>query len=149
MFVASYLILETFAITAKDNTDFNARSTKVKKHFHRISMTTMQFPLKENQGVKQNVTYSLSLLDNSKKLALPEDYEIISEPPYRKNTPLSLTVCTINIEYLNYQDTLFKTEFDKEIAWLKSFDSKIYHGLHTIRTIRHVAILIVFLADIH
>ena len=66
----------------------------------------------------------MSLLDNSKKLALPEDYEIISEPPYRKNTPLSLPVCTINIEYLIYQDTLFKTEFDKEIAWLKSFDSK-------------------------
>ena len=28
------------------------------------------------------------------------------------------------MEYLNYQDTLFKTEFNKEIAWLKSFDSK-------------------------
>ena len=33
-------------------------------------------------------------------------------------------MCTINIEYLNYQDTLFKTAFDKEIIWLKSFDSK-------------------------
>ena len=60
----------------------------------------------------------MSLVDNSKKLALPEDYEIISEPPYRKNTPLSLPVCTINIEYLNYQ------EFDREIARLKSFDSR-------------------------
>ena len=109
----------------------------------------MQFPSMKNQGVKQNVIHDLSLLDNSKKLALPEDCEIISERPYRKNTPLSSPVCTINIEYLNYQNTLFKTEFDKEIAWLKSFDSKIYHGLHTIRTIRHVAILIVFLADIH
>ena len=65
----------------------------------------MQFPSKENQGVKQNVIYDLSLLDNIKKLALPEDYEIISEPPYRKNTLLSLPVCTVNIEYLNYQDT--------------------------------------------
>ena len=76
-------------------------------------MTTMRFPSKENQGVKQNVIYDLSLLDNSKKLALPEDYEIIREHPYRKNTPPSLPVCTINVEYLNYQDTLFETEFDK------------------------------------
>ena len=133
VFVASHLTLETFTIIAKDNIDLNAISTKIKKRFHGISMAIMQFPSKENQGVKQNVIYDLSLLDNSKKLALPEDYEIISEPLYRKNTPLSLPVCTINIEYLNYQDRLFKTEFDKEIAWLKSFDSKnlpwsLYHS---------------------
>ena len=122
VFVASYLTIETFTIIAKDNVDLNAISTKVKKHFHGITMTFMQSPSKENQGVKQNVTHDLSLLDNSKKLALPEDNEFISEPPYRKNTPFSLPVCTINIKYLNYQDTLFKTEFNKEIAWLKSFD---------------------------
>ena len=97
VFVASHLTLETFTIIAKDNIDLNAISTKVKKHFHGTSMTTMQFPSKENQDVKENVIYNLSLLDNSIKLALPEDYEIISELPYRKNTPLSLPVCTINI----------------------------------------------------
>ena len=123
VFVASHLTLETFTIIAKDNIDLNAISTKV-KHFHGISMTTTQFPSKENQGVKQNVIYNLRLLDKSKKLALPEDYGIISEPPYRKNMPLSLPVCTVNIKYLKYKDTLFKTEFDKEIAWLKLFDSK-------------------------
>ena len=123
VFVANHLNLEAFTIIAKDKIDLNAVSTKVKKHFHGISMTIMQFPSKENQGVKQNVIYELNLLRNSKKIALPEDYEIISEPLYRKNTPLSLPVCTVNIEYLNYQDALFKTEFDKEIAWLKSFDS--------------------------
>ena len=48
----------------------------------------------------------------------------MSEPPYWNNTPLSLPICTINIECLNYQHTLFKTEFYKEIAWPKSFDSK-------------------------
>ena len=111
VFVASHLTLETFTITAKNNINLNAISTKMKKHFHELSMTTMQFPSKENKGVNQNVIYDLSLLDNSKKLTVPEDYEIINEPPYRKNTPLSLPVCTINIEYLNYQDTLFKTEY--------------------------------------
>ena len=124
VFVASHLTRETITIIAKDNIDPNAISTKVKKHFHGICMTTMQFPLKENQGVKQNVIYDLSLLDNSYKLALPENYEIISEPPYRKKTPRSLPVYTINKEYLNFQDTLFKTEFDKEIAWVKPFYSK-------------------------
>ena len=77
-------------------------------------MTTMQFPPTENQAVKKNVIDDLSLLDNSQKLSLPEDYEIISDPPYRKNKPLSLPVCTTNIEYLNYQDKLFKTVFDKK-----------------------------------
>ena len=91
MFVGSHVTLEIFIIIANDNIELNARSTTVNKHFHRISKTTMQFPSKENQGVKQNVIY-VSLLDNSKKLALPEDYDIISEPPYRKNTPLSLPV---------------------------------------------------------
>ena len=124
VFLASRLTLETFTITAKDNIDLNAISTKVKKHFHGISMTTMQFPPTENQAVKKNVIDDLSLLDNSQKLSLPEDYEIISDPPYRKNKPLSLPVCTTNIEYLNYQDKLFKTVFNKKITWLKSFDSK-------------------------
>ena len=52
VFVASHLAFETFTIIAKDNIDLNAISTKVKKHSHGISVTTMQFPLKENQGVK-------------------------------------------------------------------------------------------------
>ena len=63
-FVASYLTFKTFTITANDNIDPSAISTNVKKHFHEISMKTMQFPAKENQSVKQNVTYDLSLLDN-------------------------------------------------------------------------------------
>ena len=120
VFVASHLTLEKFTIIARDNIDLNARSAKVKTHFHGIS----SFNRRKIRVWNKNVLYDLSFLDNSKKLTLPEDYEIISEPPYRKNMPLSLPVCTINIEYLSYQDTLFKTEFDKKISWLKSFDSK-------------------------
>ena len=89
VFVASHLSIETFTSTAEDNVDLISISTKVKKHFHGISMTIMQFPSSENQCVKQNIIYDLSLLDNSKKLALPEDCEFMSEPPYRKNAPLS------------------------------------------------------------
>ena len=63
-FVASQLTFKTFTIAAKDNIDLNAISTNVKKHFHGISMKTMQLPSNENQSVKQNVTYDLSLLDN-------------------------------------------------------------------------------------
>ena len=124
VFVASHVSLETFTIIAKGNIEINAISTKVKKHFHGIIMATMLFLSTENQGVKQNVIYDLNLLDNSKKLALPEGYEIISEPHTEKNMPHSLPVCTINIEYFNFQNTLFKIEFDKDIVWLKSFDSK-------------------------
>ena len=88
--------LEAITIIAKGNINVNAISTRVKKHFRGISMTTILFPPKENQGVKQNVFYDLILLDRSKKLALHEGYEIIGGPPYRKNTPLSLPMCTIN-----------------------------------------------------
>ena len=42
VFVANSLLLEVFTIIAKDNIDFNARSTKVSNHFHGISMTIMQ-----------------------------------------------------------------------------------------------------------
>ena len=44
VFVASDLTLETFTIIAKDNIDLNA---KVKKHFHGISITTIEFPLRK------------------------------------------------------------------------------------------------------
>ena len=44
VFVASHLTLETFTIIAKDNIDLNA---KAKKHFHGISMTTIEFPLRK------------------------------------------------------------------------------------------------------
>ena len=43
--------------------DLNTTSTKLKRHVHGISMTTMQFPSKENQGMKQNLKYDLSLLE--------------------------------------------------------------------------------------
>ena len=72
VFVARHLALETFTIIAKNDADLNTISTKMKKHFDVISMTTMQFPLKENEGVKQNVIYDLSLLGNCNKLGLPE-----------------------------------------------------------------------------
>ena len=38
---------------------------------------------------------------------------------HNEEMPLSLQVCTINIEYLNYQGILFRTVFDKEMTYLK------------------------------
>ena len=88
-----YLLLPLKHVTLlqKISIDLNARSTKVKKHFHGVSMTTIQSPWKENQGVMQNVMCDLSLLDNNKKLALSGDYEIISEPLYRQKYATFLT----------------------------------------------------------
>ena len=39
-----------FTVVAKDNIDFNATSSTAVKHFHRTSMTVMQFPLAEDLG---------------------------------------------------------------------------------------------------
>ena len=43
VFVPQMLKLNVFTIIAKDNIDFNAKSTKVSRHFHGTSMTLMQF----------------------------------------------------------------------------------------------------------
>ena len=51
-FIASYLTLKTFTFIAKDNIYLHAISTKVEKHFYRISMKTMQLVLNKNQRVK-------------------------------------------------------------------------------------------------
>ena len=63
VFFFSNLSLGIFTVVAKDNIDLNARSTKVKQHFHGISMTTMQFPSKDCPGIKQQLLYHLSLID--------------------------------------------------------------------------------------
>ena len=45
-----------FTIIAKDNIDVNSKSTKVRQHYHRISMTIMQFLSKENyNGFQQTL----------------------------------------------------------------------------------------------
>ena len=57
VFVSGNLTRGTFTVIAKDNIDLNARSTKVKHHFHGISMTAMQFPSTERPGFEQQVLY--------------------------------------------------------------------------------------------
>ena len=43
--------LNLFTIIAKDNVDVNAKATKVKGHYHGISMSIMQFITEENTGM--------------------------------------------------------------------------------------------------
>ena len=125
VFVSSNLTLGTFTVIAKDNIDLNARSTKVKHHFHGISMTAMQFPSKDRPGFEQQVLYDLSLkIDKNHKLDLPEDYAVIQELPRRKNTPLFMPVCTSNINYESFGEIVFNRAKLKEIAWLASYETE-------------------------
>lgn len=123
VFVAGHLTRNTFTIIAKDNIDLNSRSTKQKKHFHGISMSTMQFPSSIDSSFEHSFIYDLSLV-SSKKLSLPEDYEIINDPPFRPKTPLELPVCTINFEYEEYQVSIYEDQLKREIGWLSQFEQE-------------------------
>ena len=49
-----------FTIVAKDNIDVNSKSKKVGQHYHRISMTIMQYLSNENYNGLQQTLYDLS-----------------------------------------------------------------------------------------
>ena len=57
VFVANSLKLQVFTIIAKDNIYLNAKCTKIKQHFHGISMTKCNSPTVENSGVLQGPLY--------------------------------------------------------------------------------------------
>ena len=54
VFVASSFDFNVFTIIAKDNIDLNTRSTKVKHQIHGFTMTAMQFPDDEYDGIEQD-----------------------------------------------------------------------------------------------
>ena len=123
VFVGGHLTRNTFTIIAKDNIDLNSRSTKQKKHFHGISMSTMQVTSSIDSSFEHSFIYDLSLV-SSKKLSLPEDYEIINDPLFRPKTPLELPVCTINFEYEEYQVSIYENQLKREIGWLSQFEQE-------------------------
>ena len=124
VFVAGNLRLELFTIIAKDNIDLNARSTKIKDHFHGISMTQMQFPSKANPGINQEILYDLSSDDLHKKLKLPDDYITFKDLPCGTKSPLFAPVCTSNIEYKDFSHEMFDKGKSEEIYWLNQADSE-------------------------
>ena len=85
-------------------------------------MTTMQFASKDCPGIKQQVLYDLSLVDQRQELTL--DYALIQDPPHTKNTPLFAPVCTTNINYRDFNESAFNQSISKQISWLREFDSE-------------------------
>ena len=81
VFISSSLDSDVFTIIAKDNIDLNARSTKIKQHFHGISMTVMQFPQTEIKKNTPEPLYDLST-EPRKKLQLPHDYVNLDKLPF-------------------------------------------------------------------
>ena len=123
-----------FTIIAKDNIDLNARSTKVKDHFHGISMTQMQFLSKDVLGDVQQPLYNLKKMMESdqdsstpkkitaqNKLKLPDDYTAFKE--MSSNKTFFSPVCTINIEYVSFPSVEFDRGKTKEISWLQQVES--------------------------
>ena len=122
VFVSNNLKLNLFTIIAKDNIDLNARSTKIKDHFHGISMSQLQFRSSSNIGDSQEVLYNLSSSNIDRKLKLPSDYVIFQDVPCRTKSPLFVPVCTSNIDYYNFSHAEFDKERSQEILWLEEND---------------------------
>ena len=118
VFIANTLKLKLFTIIAKDNIDLNASSTKVKQHFHGISMTTMQFPSKSNPGVVQETLYNFGAIPSNKKLKLPDEYICLKEIPYVCNTPLFTPVSRLNVDYITVSNE-YNLGKNKKLAWLE------------------------------
>ena len=119
VFVANSLKLHLFTVIAKDNIDMNASCTKIKQHFHGISMTTMQFPTSLSRGILQDTLYGFGTDNTERKLKIPDEYVCLKELPFESNTPLFAPTCTWNIE----DNILATNEYDsnkiQEISWLE------------------------------
>ena len=88
VFITNSLKLKLFTIIGKDNIDLNSSSTKLKQHFHGISMTTMQFPSESNPAVPQETSYNSGAVANTQKLKLPDEYICLKDIPFGCNSPL-------------------------------------------------------------
>ena len=107
--------------------DLNASSTKIKQHFHGISMTTMQFPTATNPGITQEISYNFDAFSNTQRLNLPQDYICLNDIPFDCSSSLYYPVCTINTEYMttSSNDNLGR---DNEFAWLESVSQANRHN---------------------
>ena len=103
-----------FTIVAKDNIDVNSKSKKVGQHYHRISMTIMQYLSNENYNGLQQTLYDLSK-ESSWKLELPESYTNFKQLPLKKHSPLFSPVSTYTIDNIfdnKNNDEAIKDEID-------------------------------------
>ena len=126
VFVPDSLKREVFSIIAKDNIDLNAKCTKVKQHFHGISMTIMQFPPDEYCGVLgilQEKLYDFGPDHVNRKIELPDDYVNLKELPFGVTSPLFVPVCTYNIEEKMFETDNYDSGKSKEISWLEHINA--------------------------
>ena len=120
VFIAGNLRFDLFTIVAKDNIDLNGRSTKIKDHFHGISLTQLQFPSTTDIGIKQEALYDLGADKPIRKLKLPDDYVAFKDVPCGTKSSLFMPVCTTNIDYHQFTNTEFDKGRNAEISWLES-----------------------------
>ena len=121
VFVTNSLILQVFTIIVTDNNiDLNARCNKIKQNFHRISMTTMQFPTGENSDVLQEPLYDFGSDHTNKKLNIPDAYVNLKELPFEVRSSLFAPVCAWNLDDKMFQTREFDLSVQKEISWLDS-----------------------------
>ena len=115
----------------KDNIDMNARSTFIKSHYHRTSLSVVQFPTIENTGINlKNGTQSEQNKKNSKKLSpLPAEYKNIKKLfrttkiiDKRTWSPL----CSINFEDILLFSNL-DVAFDEELFWLNNVQEVFFN----------------------
>ena len=93
-----------FIILTKNNIDLNARSTDAKSHYHRTSLSGLQYPIQGNPGSMLQITFE-DLPTISKKLeSLPKEYSEVPELLSNHKSDISAPVYPVNLP--SYMETL-------------------------------------------
>ena len=121
VFVPSSLRLEVFTIIAKDNIDFNAKSTEASKKFHGISMTIAQQLTHEEEGKMQDFTYEFSSHCSTADLELPKEYVPFTEPPFSRKSDFFAPPCDATmsdtINKAMQQSDVYSVGMEQEYLW--------------------------------
>ena len=125
VFAPSPLKKNLFAVSAKDNIDFNATSSTAVQHFYGTSMTVMQFFSKENLGdeilCNNDIEFTSNMTDiTSKKVfQIPESYTNAEQLNVCK-TPLYAPYIKADTARYNDNRNYIKSEKYREIEWLQT-----------------------------
>ena len=126
--VTSNLNLGVFIVITNDKMKL-MQSTKVKHYFHGISMTTIQFPLTNTPGIKQQLLTRQSWNWSFQKITLQSrPLPLQKSCSYSRMLLLFFPVCT-SMAYYCFDSGTFVKSKSKEIAWLDAFGSVGPHSL--------------------
>ena len=110
-----------FTVIAKDNIDLNASSTTAKNHYHGTSLSMLNFPSNEDQGIPlKNTSILTGTQTGSLKVnSMPESYSTIQKLHLPAINGLYAPLSTTNLS--NNNENIMKLALDEERNWLQNY----------------------------